>query len=506
MEESHSSTSGSPWGTVTVSTPIERQLTSADSRTTLKVKHTLHVWDLLPSLTCDQDELYRLRINCLQGSDGVRRFCPEDGGWGLVVKGSLGGHVIRANESAMEGAQSQSYHVMRMIWQKAPYLQEHLCRTFRRKCDLHVTVPERPSQDVVHILPEHLGRMADSDSPGWSVAELMQHGRAAAVNAGQENPSEETCIRWGVFEAARRNPIDIDTLNEETAAGLIRTGLFDFGPAEQQPDQKTTDYVIERLLAAMEQHADDNTEEFDNWFFKNGSGLVHQIAKQRKAAGGPIERQVVRQVMVELVYQSFRYMGDCIHAQMKAFAEALPTPLTEQERVLFNLNYQKQPCLGGLPLVLLIDQFRPLREPILAIWNNPDDRSQWGVFLRVLEFHAEMLRNKRASERHYKRQRSPGSIRTVQSIETGAYPLAAADLENSHTVNDDFQEVAAVLRRRERSDCECPGAGEWEASLDTGQSTENELVFEDQCRCCGRRNLVRVSAEEARRIHASLGA
>ena len=74
--------------------------------------------------------------------------------------------------------------------------------------------------------------------------------------------------------------------------------------------------------------------------------LVHRISKQVKG-GGPIPREVVRQALLELVWDSYRYVGDCVSLQMQAFLLTLPTPPTAEERAAFEAVYLKQPTWAG---------------------------------------------------------------------------------------------------------------------------------------------------------------
>lgn len=177
----------------------------------------------------------------------------------------------------------------------------------------------------------------------------------------------------GVRRFARRDPVPAFVVR--AALGGYALALFDLGPVAEALDETVARTVEDRLLAALERHVGDDTADFDRWFFTNTDNIVHAIAKQKKG-GGRVPREVVRQALLELVFRSYRYVGDCVHLQATAFARALPDPLTGEERALFESLYRKRPYLGGLPLVLLRDRFAFLREAVLDVWAVPHDATR----------------------------------------------------------------------------------------------------------------------------------
>src|SRR5262249_38096598 len=132
-----------------------------------------------------------------------------------------------------------------------------------------------------------------------------------------------------------------------------------------------------------------------NWFFENFDNIIHQVAKKNP----PINRSVVRQVLVETCFDSFQYVGGCVSLFAQAFRQALPKPLSAEENRAFEAVYCPQPYLAGLSLVLLRERFDFLREIILEMFDNPMDEHLPGVLLRMLWYYGEMVRNRREADR-----------------------------------------------------------------------------------------------------------
>ena len=321
-------------------------------------------------------------MDCLTGRDGSRRFTPAGGVKPFLLEASLGGLALLSRVRDLDAEGRFSYHAMRLIFQHAPLLREHLGRSFKRESDLVVAGAERAGRGGKDILPERIGLDPEGRGSRWTVPGLLRRGRAHAVEAGDPNPDPERCIAAGLFVAARRDPLDPARLTKAEALGLVRMALFDLGPAAgvAEADKQA---VAERLLKLIEPHLGDDTATFNRRFFEGRNDLVHRIAKQKKA-GGPIPSEDVRRALLDLVFDAFTYVGDCVCLQMQAFLLALPSPLGERDRAGFAALYFKLDHLGGLPLILLRDRFAFLKESILDILAAPGEPGPVGVLLRLL--------------------------------------------------------------------------------------------------------------------------
>lgn len=283
--------------------------TMASPDETPKPFHTAHyLWRSPPDIVAQLPPDFSLKLVCLTGRDGVRRFAPVGGVSVFIVPASLGGYALLTRDVNPGPEQRFSYHATRLVYQKAPHLREHLDREFSREADLYVPVSGRTSEDDRHVLPGDLGLTSTGHGTPWAPTTLIEQGRAAATLAGTPNPDPAQCIRRGLIAAARLNPIDPATLSEAEARGLVRLALFDLGPSAAPIDEAVVDQVQERLWAALERHIGDDTEPFNQWFFTNADNIVHAIAKQKKG-GRPVSRETVRRVVLELVVRSFMYIG-----------------------------------------------------------------------------------------------------------------------------------------------------------------------------------------------------
>lgn len=471
------------WGTISV------EAIADDNQQSLRQER--YVWTPSAEISEAVYGGFRIELQSSAGPDGVRRFAPADSGR-LIIDAAHGGLAILTLLKDLSPEHVKSYRAMHLLHRRAPGLQENLGRTLRRQQDLYLTRPERVRPDIRDVLPDEIGTRAGGKR--WSVTELMRQGRAAAEALGNPAPDEAECIRYGLLEAARRDPVDVASLSREEVMRYLRLGLFDLGPGKIAPD--LADRVEERLLTAIEKKQDATPEQFRRWWYIEFDNVVHAIAKAKRN-GGPIERAEVRQAVLELVFRSFTYVGSCVAIQMRAFADALPTPLTAQERVLFDAVYGLQDALGGLPLILLHDRFPLLREIILEIWQTPENPHLWGVFLRMLQFHAEMVQRKRESERVYspRRQAQKGNGHPAPGAATHAEPAGhgAAD----HNL---FQQIATEHREMRGASCPCGSTRRWHADYNDEGSSSESVHWVDHCPKCRQEEEVSVPLGEFRQI------
>jgi hypothetical protein len=435
-------------------------------------------------------------MDCLTGRDGLRRFAPAGRLEPFLLRASLGGLAVLAKTRGLDAEGRFGYDAMRLIFQHAPLLREHLGRSFKRESDLYIPGVERAGRDGNDILPERIGLGRQGRGRRWGVAELLRRGRTHAVAAGDPSPDVARCIAAGLLAAARRDPLDPARVSEAEARGLVRMALFDAGPSPRI-DPAAKQAVTERLLAALGRHAGADTGDFNRWFFGGRDDLVHGIAKQKKH-GGRFERGVVRQALLELVWDAYTYVGDCVCMQMQAFLQALPAPLGGDERALFEALYLKQPHLGGLPLVLLRDRFDFLREAILDALGAPGEPGPVGVLLRLMQYYEEMAAARRDVDRGYKNRAhhrdAKGRVaRTLPLVDDPSGPHAEAP-------DDLFQEIAARLREGREVRCACAAAGPRRARLPRDGADDGVVVIVDECERCDRHERIEVPRPEFERI------
>ena len=386
------------WGTIEVEPLGSNQITGRTvGSPTLEVDFHKYEWRPSAEIREHLPEDYRVSLNAMSCRGECRRLYPEDPDE-FVRNALLGGSAILTRVKHLDAEHRHTYNLMRLLFQYGPLVREALDRTFSRAVDLMVLGTLQQELGCADVLPDSLGRNAAGKGKRWTIHRLIEAGQEEAKARELRRFSSTDIIRLGLHSAARRNPVDIGGLTTEQAAGLLRLSLFDLGPANVPVDEATKAEVLGRLQDALERHLADSDEDFDEWFFQKRDGIVHQISK-RKSGPGPIDRAVVREVLLEAVFHSMQYMGQCVNAQMFDFVQAIQPPLSHDDRALFEVLYFAQPWLAGIPLAVVHRYFAPTREAIEDLWLDPRDPEKAGVLLRVLQYHGEMVSKRRQADR-----------------------------------------------------------------------------------------------------------
>jgi hypothetical protein len=434
---------------------------------------------------------YSLPMRCLASAAGARRFLSTRPTQDFLLQASLGGQAILHQAQSLGPEQSASYDAMRLIYQWAPLQREFLARRFKNAQDLRVREAVRGAVGGADLLPDDLGQDGSGAGRRWTVTELMKQGRTQARLVDGQEPDPERCIAAGLYLAAGRNPIDSRDVSPEQARSLVFQGLFDLGPAPDPVDPTTRHEVADRLATWLGKHLQDDTATFDRKFYRGRENVILAIAKQKKGPG-PIARELVRQALLDLVFQSYRYLGDCIHLQMRDFARALPVPLDPAEQSCFGAIYERQADLGGLPLILLRDRFSFLKDAVLAILEHPDNRHHLGVLLRMLGYYGVMVAQRRRADREAQRLRlrlgaragrgtGPGGVTDPDGV-TAPDP-SPSDRSPRSSANFTALVISVCADRGIR--CPCGDSERWTARWLDESSTNEILKLEVECARCG---------------------
>jgi len=452
------------------------------SDTANRIRKTRYTWRP-PQDLIEARELpagFSLSFDCFISKNNMRQFAPSLDVNAFILHASLAGGAFLTRRPNVSKHEQFSYHAMRLIYQQAPGLREHLDRSFKCEQDLHVPKAGRIDQDVAHILPAGLGLDAKGNGVPWKPGDLIEHGQSEAAERGLVKADQATVIRLGLLAAARQNPFRLIKIAQAESLSLVRLALFDLGAALDPLAPAHSEMFQERLLTALERHVDKGTEGFDKWFFRQGDNLIHQIAK-RKSGGQPQARETMRQAQLELIFRSFTYVGDCVCRLMAAFSKALPKPLSAAERSLFDTMYFPNPYIGGLPLILLHARFDFLQEAIKDIWERPSDRKRSGVLLRMLQYYGDMVSRKREADRRYKKQ---SLHRNKQGRSAEVHSLDERDAATTESKPGLFQEIAEALRQRSEASCRCGTTDYWHAQLDESKTTKELIVYDESCENC----------------------
>lgn len=285
-------------------------------------------------------EGYSIPLQCHVGSDGLRRIAFACNFEELISVGAAGGLAVIHGFKGFDAHRDHSYRSMHLILQHVrgrgyrgeSGVQAPLARSFRFSRDLYVRLSGRTTDADRDILPDDVGLTADGRGNRWSVSQLTERGRRAARDAGYVNPTNEHAIHFGLFEAARLNPLVVEP---ERVKMLVRMALFDFNSAAEPPGDEVLEWVEERLLTAINNHIHhDSLEDFERWFYGENNSVLKQVAQQRRRPGGKLDREAVRNAFLHLCWRAYRYTGDCVHALVRTIQNAI-TDLAAEEKLLF---------------------------------------------------------------------------------------------------------------------------------------------------------------------------
>lgn len=344
---------------------------------------------------------FALELVCATGIDGNRRFWPPNGYERFIRESFLGGLAVLDIVKNMDGEARRSYRNMFHVFQRVRSLQEHCRRQFKSVRDLTIARSGRESQGEADILPDDVGLDAQRVGVPWSPARLISDGRRAARDAGWTSPTTKVAIQYGLDAAARRNPL---RLRQAEVDNLVRLSLFDGGPSVERIELKTRRRITEQFLEVLDTHLGDDRETFNNWFTGPKNSLLQQIAKKACRGGEAISVDIVRRVLLDLGWESYRYMTDCMLAQMNWFARSLPEPLTNSERPMFEMLYYPQRHFAKLPLILLAERIPILSIPLQRMMERQPRTNDIQVLHRLLTFYTVMAMNRREADRRAQRQ------------------------------------------------------------------------------------------------------
>jgi hypothetical protein len=485
----------------------------SDPQRTTKVNRQSGAWWPHQRLIDFLPEGFSVPLECYTADDGLRRIVPQWNFEELIDLGAVGGLAVIHSLRGFDPQVDHSYRAMFLIHQhvrgrayrNARGMKEHLTRNFNYSRDLFIRRRGRIGYDERDVLPNDLG---EQRSPP-SITALTRLGREAAREAGTRNPTSKHAINFGLFALARRNPLQVEP---DQVANLVRMALFDKDLDRVDPSNEAVAIVTERLLAAIHAHLADPLPDFEQWFWASDNSVVKQIAQQKKAHGGKLDRETVRQVLLQLGWNAYSYAGQCVHALMRTVKNSLSPSLNEDEKRLFEHMYESQPYYGGFPAALLAERMDFLQQAVLAIWQEPQNAEHVGVLHRLLACYAEMAAMRRAADRRSKTSlRRPGHGKA-----THARPAAVAMKWNlprrdrtaptRHKVGLDeevsierqklppFQQVAARIRELRGITCSS-GCLDWDCSVEEG-ATEESVTITMRCGCGRCRQQIELTPEE----------
>lgn len=365
---------------------LQRNLTSSADAI------TMHTWSPGPAIAEKLQGLDAIPILevCRQPTHG-RYFRPAVAGEVFVLRSANAGLEILGALADMDAHRRRSYRDMFLVFQIGRHLSEHYARNFDTEASLSISRSRRPADDQRNVLPPCLGQTPDGSGSDWDVSRLLKEGRKTAHEFGVMNPAEDAQIIHGLFAAARRFPL------EECYEALVRKALFAEVDIEP-PDRDVAIEVETRLLESLDRRLKSaSIDVFNRWCLSSRGTLVAQIARQ-KTRIGKLSKDDVRWAILELTWQSYEYVAQCMHRQMRSFQWLLADPLDENEQSLFDLMYGENDWLCRIPLVLLAERFALLQPCIVSLQRGEPIETVAPILRRLLWYYAWMVREAREAD------------------------------------------------------------------------------------------------------------
>ncbi len=216
------------------------------------------------------------------------------------------------------------------------------------------------------------------------------------------------------------------------------------------------------------------------------SNLPKQLAKQKKAHGGELDRQVVSQVVLHLAWESYQSVGHCLHACRRWVRNSLPDEPSGEELALYDQWYQSQAYLADFPLALIAERLTFLRPAILELWQAPQTSESIGVLHRMMEYYGQLAGDRRAVDLRGKQNSALRSRAAEASGEpspssadgaevgpgddqlrptTGReVPLGDDAIASGVPLPDDIRELTAHMAELHNAQCSA-GCQEWEYAI-----------------------------------------
>ncbi len=343
---------------------------------------------------------FRLPLQLIAGPDGVRRIVPGCGIGPFLLLAAIGGLAVMQRLKGLTMDQRQSYRLMSLLFQWSFSDRRLMSRTIRRGEDLRLRQSERSHDSERDILPDiettnHRGKPAR-----LTAAELLRCGRESARDRGISLEYAESVslqIMHGLLKMAYGSPDLTKGFHPQDTAATIRLCLFGMDQGEPTNDTTLKALVEERMLQAVGKHLHLPDEKFRNWMWKDFDNFVQQLAKRKQ--GGPVKRQQVRYILLDLLWRSFGYVSGCVQLQMQAVRLAIEPALSERERKDFGFWYDAQPWVADLAPIVLHSRFG-LLAPTLSDLNRCDaaDERPWRAFLQAMQWSTEMTEKRRSAD------------------------------------------------------------------------------------------------------------
>lgn len=367
------------------------------SRGAFQFRRIEYVWRPSALLATQLSADFALTVHAHVDSDGKRWF-RDAGSYRIYIwHGFLAGVALLDRLRRFTRDQRNEYRAPFYIYQYVQDTHAHLDCRFLTRSQLHIQRGARGETGDCDVLPLDLGLEATGQGSRWSIQELLQAGEQAAAAAGLCDPADDVIIAHGLYAAARRNPLRRTTPQLRRD---IRRALFDTDAMIAASQRRLKPIVQDRFYRLLDAHLDDPQQDFNQWFFPaGGRNLPRAIGRQPNRRGGVLSNEEVTAVLLNLAWDAYGLLSNCLSAFGQAFLAGIPGPLSRKERDLFNLTMMPHRYFGGLPRWLLMERIEFLEPAFVDLLSKPRDPVVHGAFHRLLVWYSEMVRKRREADR-----------------------------------------------------------------------------------------------------------
>ena len=454
----------------------------------LQLHATSHRWTPPPDLQSELCPGFSIDLRSYTDSDGMRRFLPVDGVDNFIDRAFLAGLTILTRDRQLTWEHASVYRAMKLICERVRRMQEHMDREFNFSRDLHIRPSVRNDDGQRTVLPDHVGRTETGAGRSWNARILREEGRARAREVGVERFTARVEIACGLLVAAERNPLELE---DSEVPSLVRMALFAPADEDEPLSDECIDEVFGRLMDLLNAHRHDSEDEYQRWYAGPSSNLFRAIA------GRGMTTSVVRKAMLQLGWQAYEYVTNCVSYFIQAFVRSLPQPMTADERELLGHMYQPQPYLGGLPMIFLLERQQFIAPVIGRLWESLGDAQTIRVLHRLLDYYREMAIDRRRVDLTSAHRRAHREITHTDLADSQAVAVEGDRTE---------QMLERIVERRELGCDQCNRRPESAFSSRQQLRTEDGWVgVEYWCQDHGDRCEIQVPLSEIRDIAYELG-
>jgi len=421
----------------------------------------------------------RLSFAVMRDQNGFHRVVPAGGVEPFLLNAALVGQTVCERTGLFDEDRVKACDFDRLLFQQRTRINEAIHWHPKSSSCLQIVRSGRLTTDGGDVLPDGLGIDQNNRDRRWTVAEFIRHGGDQATLLGIEAPDYAAKIRCGLIYAALRAPFHCETMSSAELQGMPRLILFcnDYEKSTSEVSAEADQHferVHEKIRRAVWPHLMHDTEQFNRWFYEESDILIGQVAKQKRG-GGPVSRDVVREIRLRMILDAHQSIAACLHVAMEDVRLCMPIELTENEATYFNLLYRRQSNLGGLSLMLLRDSLKLIElDPI----TSPIELMEPGVLLKVLHLYAEMTLKRRIG---YQRDKRADGVKERAVADTAK--SSCTDDGEELTIQNQLLAMPALIIESLDLRCHCD-EGNSIGVIESREISDHEVTFLLSCDDC----------------------